>query len=159
MIHLKKFTSLLIILLMGSSFMHAQIQQGGQMQQKQVESDVSDEEVKQFTEAFKSIQEIDQKTQQKMVSSVQEKGLDVQRFTEMQQAEQDPAAEVEATDEELENYNSASKELKKIQKEAQGKMEAEIKDKGLSLTRYQEIAEMVNKDPELQEKIKEYLKG
>jgi len=145
---LKKITGLFMLLIIGSVGAFAQ-----------AEEKVSDGELKQFASAFQHVQNINQQAQQEMAKAVEGEGLGIQRFNEIQQARQDPAQEASATEEEIEMFNSAYKEIEEIQRGAQQKMQEKIVEEGLTIPRYQEIATSIQASPELQQKIQEYLKG
>lgn len=145
---MKKITGLFILLIFSSMGAFAQ-----------TEDVVSDTELKQFASALQKVQHVEQKTQEDLVTAVQEKGLDVQRFNELQQAKQDPSQEADATDEELEKFEAATKELGKIQMTAQQKMQEKITAEGLTVPRYQEISAAIQNDPELQQKVREFMQG
>ncbi len=148
MLKMKKITSLLLFTLIGVMTAFAQSEQ---------QKEVSGEELKQFASAFQQVQTVNQQAQQKMVSTVEEEGLEVQRYNEIQQAQQDPNQEDNATDEELKQYEAATQELEKIQAQAQQEMQGKIIEEGLTVNRYQEIAAIVQSNPELQQKLQEYL--
>ncbi|MFW6227254.1 MAG: DUF4168 domain-containing protein [Bacteroidota bacterium] len=119
--------------------------------------EVTDQEIKQFAAAFQKVQEVDQQTQQKMIKAIQDEGIDVQRFNEIQQAQQDPNQEVDATSEEMNKYESVSKELEQIQGQAQQKMQEIITEEGLTIQRYQEVAAAIQASQELQQKLQEHM--
>jgi len=121
--------------------------------------DVTDQEIKQFASAFQQVQRVDQKAQKTMIKAVQDEGLEVQRFNEIQQAQQDPNQEVNATNEEMKKYEVTTRELEKIQGQAQQEMQEKITEEGLTVPRYQEISAAIQASPELQEKLQEYLQG
>lgn len=123
------------------------------------EEEVSDKELQQFASALQQVQNLDQQAQQDMVKAVEEEGLEAQRYSEIQQAQQVPDQESDVTDEELVKYKSASAELEKIQVEAQQKMQDKILEEGLTVPRYQELAAVIQASPELQQKLQEYLQG
>jgi hypothetical protein len=129
-------------------------QDPNQFQPQQQGGEISDEELQQFVSASQHLQVINQQAQQKMVASVEQGGLDVERFNEIQQAQQDPNQEASATDEELKQYETAIQELQKIQVQAQQQMQEKIKEEGLTESRFQEISMVLQNDPELQEKFR-----
>ena len=147
---MKKLTSLLLFTLISAI---------GAFSQTEQKENVSGEELKQFASAFQQVQTVNQQAQQTMVKAVEEKGLEVQRYNEIQQAQQDPNQEANATGEELKQYETATQELEKIQVQAQQQMQEKIIEEGLTVNRYQEIATVVQNDPELQQKLQEYLQG
>lgn len=117
-------------------------------------SEVSDKELKQFVSTSQHIQVINQQVQQEMVAAVEKEGLQAQRYSEIQQVQQDPNQETNATDEELKQYESATQKLQKIQIQAQQQIKKKLKDNGLSERRYQEINMALQSNPELQEKFR-----
>jgi hypothetical protein len=123
-------------------------------------NDVSDAELGQFVQAMMMVQTINQQTQQQMVTAVQEEGLAAERYTEIQQSQQDPSKNIEVTKEEMAQFGAATQTLQEIQVEAQQKMQASIAQKTeLSVDRYQEIAQLVQKDTELQGRLKAQLQS
>ena len=56
----------------------------------QPEKDISDKEIQQFASALQEVASINQETQQKMITTVEEEGLAVQRFNEILQSQQNP---------------------------------------------------------------------
>lgn len=148
MFHFKKMTPIFSLLFMIL---------GGINISAQETNAVSDEEIEQYAQVYSGMLEVQQSTQQEMVTVIEQEGLELQKFTEIQQAQQDPSAELEDSDEEMQKYNSISAELEKIQMAAQEKMKAKIEEKGMSITRYQELSAQVQGDPELQKKIQTHL--
>lgn len=147
---MKKITSFLLFTMIGVMSTFAQTEQ---------KEEVSGEELKQFASAFQQVQTVNQEAQQKMVNTVEQEGMEVQRYNEIQQAQQDPNQEANATNEELKQYEAATQDLEKIQVQAQQEMQEKIIEEGLTINRYQEITVIVQNDPELQQKIQEYLQG
>ncbi len=125
----------------------------------QAEEEVTDQEFKKFASAYQQVQRVDQQAQQNMIKAIKDEGLDVQRFNQLLQAQQDPNQEVDASNEEIKKYESASTELEKIQGQAQQEMQEKITEEGLTVPRYQEISAAIQASPELQEKLQEYLQG
>jgi len=127
--------------------------QPGQGQMMQQAEDVSDEELTQFMSAMENMQIINQSAQQEMVGAVQKEGMEVERFSEIMQSEQDPNQEANATNEEMEQYAAVNKSIEEVQIRAQEEMEEKIVESGLTLDRYQEIGAIVQSSPELQQKL------
>lgn len=121
------------------------------------QTQVSDVELNKFADAFTQVQTENQKAKQQMVSIIEEKGLELERFNTIQQGKMDPNKTVEATDEELAKHQAIVGELQKMQPVIQGKMETIIKDSGLTLTRYQEVASALQTDKELQQELQSIL--
>jgi len=146
---------------LGFTAVQAQVNQvpAQMQQQQQATPDISDEELQKFVDAFQEIQVENQKIQQKMIAEIQEEGMEVQRFSEIQQAQQNPNQEVEMTAEEEEAIESLMPKLQSIQQESQTVMQEKIKSAGLTMNRYQEIAQMIQQSPELQQKLQSMMQG
>ena len=95
----KKIAGLLFVfaLITGSA---ATAQTPAMPQQQKVDVDVSDAELSKFAKAYQGLRMMNQEVNQKMMKTVQDGGLEVQRFNEIHQASQDPNKEVEASEEE-----------------------------------------------------------
>jgi hypothetical protein len=115
--------------------------------------DVTDEELSQFVSAMEQMQVINQSAQQEMVGAVQQGGMEVERFSEIMQSEQDPNQPANATTEEMEKYAEVNQALEEIQIRAQQEMEEKISEAGLTTERYQQIGSMIQSSPELQQKL------
>lgn len=129
-------------------------QNPNQFQPQQQVGEISDKELQQFVSASQYVQVINQQAQQEMVTAVEKEGLQAQRYSEIQQAQQDPNQEADATDEELKQYEAATQELQKIQVQAQQQMQKKLNEEGLTESRFQEISMVLQSDPELQEKFR-----
>jgi hypothetical protein len=119
-------------------------------------SEVNDKEVKQFALAVQQIQLINQHSQKEMIAIVEQGGLSVERFREMQQAQQDSSVNVEANEKELKQFAIATVQIEKIQIQTEMQMQEKIKETGLTENRYQEIYLALQNDPELLEKLREF---
>lgn len=150
-----------MIALFGYTAVNAQVNQVPQQmqQQQQTTSDISDEELQKFVDAYQEIQVENQKIQQKMIAKIQEEGMEVQRFTQIQQAQQNPDQEANVTAEEEKAIQNLMPKLQTIQQESQSVMQEKIEGAGLTMTRYQEIAQMVQQSPELQQKLQSMMQG
>lgn len=152
MILLKKIYPIAVFILLSATTILAQ-----QPQQPDQPAEVSDAELKQFASAYTTVQSINQQLEQKMVSAIQKEGLDVQKFNEILNAQQDPDQEVDASEEELEKFAAAHKSIEQIQSQGQQDIQKVITDNKLTMPRYQEIMMAVQSDPELQEKLQELI--
>lgn len=145
----------------GFTAVQAQVNQvpAQMQQQQQATPDISDKELQKFANAFQEVQVENQKIQQKMIAEIQEEGMEVQRFSEIQQAQQNPNQEVEMTAEEEKAIENLMPKLQTIQQESQTVMQEKIKSAGLTMNRYQEIAQMIQQSPELQQKLQSMMQG
>ncbi len=126
-------------------------------QPTQQAEEVTDREIGQFASSLQEVQQINQQAQEKMVKAIEDEGLEVQRFNEIQQSQQVPDQPSDATEKELKIYQSAVSKLQVIQNNAQQKMEEKITDEGLTVMRYQEIMGMIQSDAALQQRIQKHL--
>ncbi len=150
---LNKLLAILVVFAIGMTGAYAQLPD--QLPGPQA-TDVSENELDQFAQAFREIQVIDQQVQMEMLSTVQEDGIDVDRFNEFLTAQQDPAQQFDASEEELSRFAAAYQEIEKIQEKALQQMEEAITESQLTLERYQEIAMTIQANPELLQKLQEH---
>ena len=148
----KKLYSFILVFTMAASVAFAQVPQ--QMPQQR-DIDVSDGEINQFASVFVELQSMNQGVQQEMMSAVEEEGIEVQRFNQIMQAQQDPNKEVEANEEELQNFAKASQAVEQIQAKVQKEMEKVITENDLTVQRYQQIMMAVRTDTELQQRLQQ----
>ena len=120
--------------------------------------EITDKDLTQFAEAFQQVRFINQSSQQDMVKALEAEGLSVERFNTINQAEQNPNKESDATDEELDKYKSAMESVEGIQAKTQEDLLAKIKASGLSIERYQQIATQLQSDENLQQRLSEIMK-
>ncbi len=116
-------------------------------------ADVTDKELEQFLATIENMQIINQSAQEEMVAAVQDAGMEVERFSEIMQSQQDPDQSPKVTSEEMKLFTSVNQSLEKIQIRARKQMEEKIEEGGLTTERYQEIGAIIQYSPELQKKI------
>ncbi|MDQ3190090.1 MAG: DUF4168 domain-containing protein [Bacteroidota bacterium] len=126
-------------------------------EQKQIKTDYSDKTLSKFIEASKSIDQIQQQTEQEMIKVVEKENLNVERFNEIAQAQQNPEAELDVTEKELKSFETAVGQFQKIQEQMQSKMENAIKEKNIELDEYKEIMFAYQQNQEFQKKINSLL--
>ncbi|WP_081212098.1 DUF4168 domain-containing protein [Salegentibacter sediminis] len=157
MLRLKRIaTSLFFTAVIGSFTAVAQTpQQMAPQQQQQVE--VNDEELTKFANAYQGITVINQQAQQEMIKVVEDSGFDVKRFNEIHQASLDPNKEVEVTSEEKAQHKEVVSEIEGMQSEFQAEMEEVIKEQGLSVERYEQLAMALQRDTALQQRLQKLM--
>lgn len=148
----KKLYSFILVFSLSLTAVFAQMPQ-----QIEPATDVSDEEMEQFANAFSGIQQIDQQLQPELVQAVQEEGIEVQRFNEIMNAQQNPNQEVDAREEELKKFAAASREIEEIQMRAQREMREVVTKSGLDMERYQAIIAALRNDAELQQRLQQMM--
>lgn len=125
-----------------------------QMEQSPVPNDISEEELEKFVAIDMQLQPMQQEAQQKMIATVEENGMAVEKFQEIAQSQQqgDTAAFSEA---ELQSFNEINEDLSEIDNQLRQEAQTKIEEEGVTIERYQEIAIALNQDPNLQQKIQE----
>lgn len=139
-----KFKSLLFLFaLMGSTLTFAQ--------------DISDTQLAQFADAYIKVQEENEKAQHEMIAVVEKEGLEIERFSAIQQAAMDPSQESNVTPEEMEKVGNAMTKLEAMQPELEKKAIAGIESTGITLEQFQAIGMAIEQDATLQQKLQTIL--
>jgi hypothetical protein len=95
--------------------------------------------------------------QQKMVSAVENEGIEIQRFNGILNAHQDSTQELDASEDEFSKFAAANQAIEQIQNQAQQDIQEVITDSGLTVVRYQKIIMAVRNDPELSQKLQKLM--
>lgn len=127
-------------------------------QQNQVQIEVSDAELNKFAQVFQGMQVANQGIQQKMMAVIEAEEMDVATFNEIHKAKLENT-EVDAAPEDIKKHEKAVEKIEVMQVDFQKEMESLIKDSGLSIERYQEIATAMQVDQELQQRLQKILMG
>lgn len=123
----------------------------------QSETEISDEELQKFANAYKQMQVMGQQAQQKMVQSVEEEGMEIERFNEIHQASMDADAESDATDDEKATHKKIVTKLDTMQQDFQDKLTKVVENQDMDMERYQMIATALQTDTELQQRLQKML--
>jgi hypothetical protein len=130
----------------------------GQMNQGNIE--VSDAEVKKFVDAVRKVQSINRGAQQEMSKAVQDEGMDVKRFQEIQKSQQSQQqGQANATEAEMKKYRNIMTKMKEVQSGMQQDMSKAIKDAGLTMQKYQQIAKAARNDSTLMKRIQNEMRS
>ena len=149
---------ILFVAVFGGLTLSAQAPQQQMMQQEQTDIEVKDAELEQFVTVSENVMKINQERQQEMLNEIEKEGLTGERYTELRMAEQNPAAvQSEPSKEELDKKRRVDEKLQKIEQKTQQEQVAIVEDSGLSLERYQEIAQAVQSDQELNQKFQKMI--
>lgn len=135
----------------------AQVQPSQESQAEPSQIEVSDQELEKFAVVIQELRSIRMESRDEMSQALQEIGLSPELFREILQAKQDPEAESDASDEELQKFDSATQELAQIQKETQSDMQAAVESQGLKVSRFQEILSAVREQPDLQKQVQQII--
>lgn len=127
---------------------------GGSGQTPQV--DVSQEELEQFAAALENVQSIRQEMVQNTQGAVADSSLEESRFQELYRADQGgPAPSQEASDQERAAYDEVMQEIQQIQQQSNQEMVQAVRDEGLEVQRFNQIAQAIQQSSELQERFQE----
>ena len=132
---------------------------GMQGQPQSQAPNLSDEELKQFAEIAQEMQIVSQSFQQEMMTAIENEGMQVDRFTQIQQAQQNPNQESDATAEEMQTFDAANQKLQEIQMTAQKEMTQKLEDAGLSQEWYQQTAMAIQSNQELMMRFQQLQQG
>ncbi len=116
-------------------------------------SPITDEELSKYVVILKEITTINQDSRQQMTEIITSEGLEVPRFNAIHRAQQHPEQQVEVTEGEQKRYDAAMKRIDKLQEGSQKKIDDEVLKAGLTLERYKEMNDIIEKDGSLQQKI------
>ncbi|WP_324721375.1 DUF4168 domain-containing protein [Salinimicrobium sp. HB62] len=139
-----KMLGLLFFMMIGTTTLTAQ-------------TDVSDQEIEKFAVTFQKMRMINQEAQQELSKVITDEGMEINRFNTIHQAQMDPEKNVEMSKEEEKKYREVIEELNSMQAEFRQEIEEMVEESGLSFERYEEIGNQLQKDPELQERLREEL--
>lgn len=139
-----KIFGLLFFMMIGTSTLMAQ-------------SDVTDKEIEQFSVTFQKMRMINQEAQKDLSEIITKEGMEIARFNTIHQAQMNPQAEADLTKEEEKQYDTIIEALNEMQLEFRKEMESMISESGLSVKRYEEIANQLQQDAQLQERVKQEL--
>lgn len=117
---------------------------------------VSKDEVQKFANAIKQILVINRDSEKAAVQAIKdEKGLTEQRFDEIYKNQKDPKATpaVQIQPKERQSYDRVVAKLVQIQKDSDTKMEEAVKAQKLEMSRFNQIFEALQKNPQLRQEI------
>lgn len=159
----KPSTILVTLLFLGTLFMTnpavvAQQQQFPPQQSPQQQNvDVSDEELIAFAQVAKKVDSINQQATQQMVETVRDNDLNVEKYNQIVQQLQstEDTDQLDEDEKVVERVIQTSNEIGNIQATTQEKTHTAIQNEGLSPNRFEMILQLVNQDPEMQQRFNE----
>lgn len=156
-----KITSLILTftLLCGATTAMSQEPVQVMPQQEQQTTDVSDKELGQFAEVYMEIQAENEKFQGEAMGLIEKEGMEVDRFNELANAQNNPDQEIDADEKEMEKLAVIGTKIQEIQTDFQSRVMTMIEKGGLSMDRYQEVFLAVQQDPVLQQKLGALING
>lgn len=121
------------------------------------EKNISDSELGQFADAYIKVQMQNQEAQQEMMTIIEDEGLKVERFSEIQEAAMDPSKKAEATADEMKKHANAISKMEKLQPSLEKKATDQIESTGISLDQYKSLASAIQAKKELQQRLQTIL--
>ncbi len=115
------------------------------------EEDISEEDLREYTRITEKAQNVAADIQNTMISEIENAGLEVERFHEIDRA-QLQALDIEVSEEEMQRYSQASEKVEELREKNKRKQEEVIEDSGMTLERYEEISASLQYDEELYQK-------
>ena len=157
---IKATFSLCLLLLMAGAAMAQVAQPQPQEQQQPVRADFSNEELEKFVDVYVQVIEIQQENETVMLKAIEEENLEVNRFQEIlnAQQQQQSAADINATAEEMAAFNNAAQKIIAVQQEANTEMQQLI-EQDLGLETYEQIVLAYQQSPEVQQRVNELLQS
>ena len=120
--------------------------------------EISDSELEKFSKVFKDLRALDKEIQNNMIDIVSEEKMDIQRFNELYKKDLDPKQELNLSEEEKEKYAHIVEEIENMQIDFQKDIEKTLRNVGLSVEKYQQIATRVQIDAHLQKRLRKSVK-
>ncbi len=121
------------------------------------ENKISDAELNKWANAYQKVQMQNQEAQQQMMMMIQDEGMELQRFNEIQQASMNPNQKGNATEAEIKKHKSITDKIEKMRPELERKATEAIESTGMSIERYQEIAAVIQQDQDLQQRLQQIM--
>ncbi|MEQ8474427.1 MAG: DUF4168 domain-containing protein [Marinoscillum sp.] len=136
----------LVFVLCGTQVMSQETQQADQ--------DFSDDEYDQFVKINVEIIPVQQEAQGEMMEAITGEGMEVDRFQELAQAQQQGklADTAEGTDE-LAKFNKAGQKVMQTQKDVQLEIQKAINENGMSVQQFQQFSMAYQQDPEVKARV------
>lgn len=118
----------------------------------------SDKELENFLNAYRAIIEISRELNITMVETVKEEGFTIERFSEIQKALKDHNTYFSISDKELNRHKILLKKLDRVQMNSKKLMERRIISENLSLKKYERLLADLQRDENLQMRLKRIIK-
>jgi len=116
-------------------------------------TNITDAEIKQFLDAVEAVQAVSQEAQSQMMQAVEDEGMTLERFSEIQQNLQNPDAEITPiTSDEEGQLDRIDAKMREMEPELERQSVAAIQETGITPLRYQQLSKGIQMDPELTQK-------
>lgn len=122
---------------------------------------INDEELKQYLLATYRAQSIYNEDNSKMADTLRNHGLDVDQYNQILNAMKtgEPIDESEASDDEIEKFRKVSHRINQMQESMERQIVEAIESNGIELNRFDEIFEMIQREPALRVRVETLMKN
>lgn len=149
-----------LIMLAGLMTANITLGQVNEMPQQQNQSliEVNNTELERFGDVFQRLQLANQEIQQEMIKLIESQEMEVAAFNTIHQAKMQ-GQKTESSTQDLAKYEAIVAKIDELQEDFKTRMENVITENGFTIERYQEIANALQNNPELQERLRAILAG
>lgn len=125
---------------------------------QEIKEDFTDKDYETFVKINQEVIPIQQEAEGQMIEAISEKGLEVNRFQELAQAQQaGNITDVSDDPEEIAKFNEAGQEVMKVQEKVQGEIKKKIEDNQMDIQKFQQITMAYNQSETVRNKIDKLL--
>ena len=110
-----------------------------------------------FIKANEKVVLIQEESEQKIVKTIEDEGLSVDRFNEILESRQNPEKKIDTSPEEITSFNSAAQVIISENRKTEEQMIILIEQEGIDVGTYQEIMIAYQQNPEIQKKVNDLL--
>lgn len=149
-----------LIMLAGLMTANITLGQVNEMPQQQNQSliEVNNTELERFGDVFQRLQLANQEIQQEMIKLIESQEMEVAAFNTIHQAKMQ-GQKTDSSTQDLAKYEAIVAKIDELQEDFKTRMENVITENGFTIERYQEIANALQNNPELQERLRAILAG
>ena len=137
---------------------HAQ-EEPAQQPSVEMREDFSDNELKSFVKANEKVTVIQMEAEQKMIKSIEDEGLTVERFNEILEQQRDPSRATETSVEELQSFNNAAQIILEENARIEKEMTTSIEGEGIDIETYKQIMVAYQQSPDVQTRVNSLVNG
>jgi hypothetical protein len=127
------------------------------MPQQQQQKNYSEDEIDLFAEAVIGVLPIQQEAEQKMVSEIEEQGMELDQFNQIARQMQQGVESEGVQEDDMQAFQSISEEIQGIQMETQQEVNQVITETGISPAMYQEMIAAYSSNPQIKQKVDQKL--
>lgn len=128
-------------------------------QQQKKADQFNDEELKKFVQAMNDIQEVQMASNNKIKNAFSDSSMSEERFSSIYSARrQGGSTKAEGeTETETEEFNELVDQIQTIQQDSQQKMVEIVREKGMTVEKFNAIVKALQSDPQLGERIQQFM--